>query len=210
MSFKQITRGTGLIGRVMLRNGAVILDGAGAPTSGTSGTGVGEAVAGSFYIDVTNSQWYINAGSKTSPSWQNMGGAAAVDGLGSLGVARATFNPTATAGERTVAAHGLGVTIPDKSIVVGGVVQVNTAFTSGTSAATVAISVQSANDIITAAAVSGAPFSTTGLKGITPKANTPESTGIALSAAREITATVAVEALTGGKATINLYYLRGA
>ena len=33
-------------------------------------------------------------------------------------VARATFDPSLTAGQRTIAAHGLGVTIPDNAIVV--------------------------------------------------------------------------------------------
>lgn len=131
------------------------------------------------------------------------------DGLGVLRVARATFDPTATAGQRTQAAHNLGVTIPDKAIVVGGVVQVVTAVTSGGSA-TLALSVQSANDIITAAAVSGAPWSTTGLKAIVPKSNTPESTGIALTAARAITATVATADLTGGKLHVFLHYLMGS
>lgn len=137
--------------------------------------------------------------------------AGTVDGLGSLRVARFTFNPSATAGLRTIAAHGLGVTIPISAVVVGGFVQVNTLFTSAsTNTGTIAISVEGANDIITAAAVSGAPYSSTGLKAIIPKANTPESTGIALTAAREVTATVAVAALTAGKLTGFLYYVQGA
>lgn len=137
-------------------------------------------------------------------------GSGAADGLGMLRVARATFDPSANAGERTIGAHGLGVTIPDDAIVVGGFVEVNTAFDSADDTATVAISVEGANDIITAAAVSGAPWSTTGRKAIVPKANTPESTAIKLSAAREITATVAVQALTAGKLTAFLYYVQGA
>lgn len=133
-----------------------------------------------------------------------------IDGLGMMRVARATFDPTGDATMRTVAAHGLGVTIPDKAVVCGGFMQVVTAPTSTNSTSTIAIKANAANDISTAAAVSGAPWSTAGLKAITPKANTPESTGIALTAAREITATVAVEALLGGKVIIFLYYLQGA
>ena len=131
------------------------------------------------------------------------------DGIHTLQVAMATFDPTGTAGSRTVAAHGLGVTLPIHSIVVGGFIDVNTAFTSTNSTSTVAISVEGANDIQTAAAVSGAPFSTIGRKAIVPKANTPESTSVKATAAREITATVAVEALLTGKATIYLYYIVG-
>jgi hypothetical protein len=135
-------------------------------------------------------------------------GIAATVGLGILGVAKATFDPSANEGQRTVAAHLLGVTIPDAAVIVGGFQQVVTAFTSAGSTATVAMHAQGANDLQTAAAVSGAPYSTTGLKAIVPKANTPETTGILLTAARELTATVAVEALTAGKAHIWVYYVR--
>lgn len=208
----RITRGVGSFGAVLLKNGVMLLDGTTAPVDGTSGTGVGYAGPGSLYIRTTTGVVYSNTGTKASPVWT--GGvsttAAAVDSLQGFGVARATFNPTANSGERTTGAHTFGVTIPDKAIVCGGVVQVNAAFTSAASTATVAISIQSANDIITAAAVSGAPFSTTGLKAITPQLNTLESTSIALTAARLITATVGVQALLLGKATINLIYLMGA
>lgn len=133
------------------------------------------------------------------------------DGLGTLKVARATFDPSADSAMRTVAAHGLGVTIPDKAVVVGGFQDCITGFTSAnTNNGTVAISVQSANDIQAAAAVSGAPYSTTGLKAIVPKANTPESTGIKLTAAREVTATVGTSALTAGKLVVFLYYVISA
>jgi hypothetical protein len=134
----------------------------------------------------------------------------AADGLGVLGVARFTYDPTATAGMRTQAAHDLGVTLPQHAIVVGGFVDVNTAFSSTNGTATVAISVEGANDIISAAQVNGAPFSTIGRKAIVPKANTPESTSVKTTAARAITATVGTEALLGGKLTGFLYYVVSA
>jgi len=130
------------------------------------------------------------------------------DGLGVLRVARATFD-LAVKANRPIGAHGLGVTIPANALIVGGFMEVNTAITGDTNA-TLAISVKAANDIQTAAAVSDAPWSTTGQKAIVPKANTPESTGIKLTAAKEITATVATAALLTGKVTIYLYYVEGA
>jgi len=130
------------------------------------------------------------------------------DGLGVLRVARATFD-LAVAANRSVGAHGLGVILPAQAIVVGGFMEVNTAVT-GEANATLAVSVLGANDIQTAAAVSGAPWSTTGRKAIVPKANTPESTGIKLTAAKEITATIATAALLTGKVTVYLYYVEGA
>lgn len=129
-------------------------------------------------------------------------------GLGVLRVARFEFDCETTA-NRTIAAHGTGVTIPIHGIVVGGFVDTNTVFTSATNAGTIAIHVQAANDVISAAAVSGAPYSTIGRKAIIPKANTPESTSLKATAAREITCTVAVEALTAGKLTGYLYYVEG-
>jgi hypothetical protein len=138
------------------------------------------------------------------------GGAGAI---GHLLVARFEFDTSGTdsagAANTTVAAHGLGLTLPAHSLIVGGFVDVNTVFTSADSTATIAIKVEGANDIITAAAVSGAPWSTIGRKAIIPKANTPESTSVKTTVAREITATVAVQALTAGKLTGYLYWLPG-
>lgn len=135
------------------------------------------------------------------------------DGLGVLRVARFTFDTEAldSAGEPNLdeGAHGTGVILPIHAIVVGGFFDVNDAFGSENDTSTIAISVQSANDIQTAAAVSGAPYSTVGRKAIVPKANTPESTSVKTSAAREITCTVAVEALEEGKLTGYLYYVEG-
>lgn len=128
-------------------------------------------------------------------------------GLGGLRVARFVYD-LGVAANRTVAAHGVGVTIPAHAIIVGGFVDVNTAITGDTNA-TLALSVEGANDIISAAAVSGAPWSTIGRKAIVPKANTPESTSVKTTVAREITATVGTAALLTGKLTGYLYYVEG-
>ena len=130
-------------------------------------------------------------------------------GLGLLRVARFEFDAGVVA-NRTVAAHVTGVTLPANAIVVGGFYDVNTAFTSAsTNTGEIAISVQAANDILSALAVSDAKLGTIGRKAIVPKANTPESTSVKTSAAKEITCTVAVAALTAGKLTGYLYYVEG-
>ena len=130
-----------------------------------------------------------------------------------LRVARFLFDTAgkdaAGANNTTVAAHSTGVTIPANAIVVGCFFDVNTLFDSTNHTSTIAISVEGANDIQTAAAVSGAPYSSIGRKAIVPKANTPESTSVKASVARAITCTVAVEALTVGKLTGYLYYVEG-
>ena len=148
-------------------------------------------------------------------NFADLGPVGSVNGLGALRVARFTYDTAGTdsagAANTTVAAHGTGVTIPIYGIVVGGFIDVNTAFDSAAGSATIAIKVEGANDIISAVAVgdTGSPFGSIGRKAIVPKANTPESTSVKASAAREITCTVAVQALTAGKLTGYLYYVEG-
>ena len=133
------------------------------------------------------------------------------DSTGVLRVTKVTFDPTGNTAQRPIAAYAVGSFIPANAIVVGGFFDVNTLFTSaGGNAGTVAIMVEGAADIQTAAAVSGAPYSTIGRKAIIPKANTPESTSVKVGAAqKQITFTVATQNLTAGKLTLYLYWLEG-
>lgn len=131
-----------------------------------------------------------------------------VYGNGIRRTARAVFD-TAIAANRAVGAHGTGISIPANAIIIGGVVEVNTAFT-GEANAALAIGVNSGVDIVASAAVNGVPWSTTGQKAIIPKNNTPESTSIKVStAAKEITVTVGSAALLTGKMNIYLDYYEG-
>src|SRR6185503_15870237 len=57
--------------------------------------------------------------------------------------------------------------IPAGAIILGGLMEVDTLFTTA-SGATMAITVEGAGDIIAATVVSGAPYSTTGRKSIIP------------------------------------------
>lgn len=94
--------------------------------------------------------------------------------------------------------------IPDDAYIVGGFVQVDTAVTSGGSG-TLAIKVEGAGDIVAAAAVSGAPWSTTGFKDVIP--DSTGSTVVKTTAARKIVATVATAALTAGVLDVVLFYV---
>jgi hypothetical protein len=115
---------------------------------------------------------------------------------------------TAGALNTTIAAHPVGVNLPPYALIVGGFMDVNTVVTGA--GASLAVSVVSANDIQTAAAISGAPWSTIGRKAIVPKANTPESTSIKLAATPlPVVFTVSAAVLTAGKVTCYLYYLDG-
>lgn len=124
--------------------------------------------------------------------------------------AYAVFDPSATSGERTIAAHALtGVTIPNKAFVTGIWYWVETTFTSATDAATVALSIEGANDVISAIAISDVsnPWDTTAkpVEGITKIETT--SSWLLTTAARSITATVAIEALTAGRLHIWADYM---
>jgi hypothetical protein len=149
-----------------------------------------------------------NLNQKSNGSIENKG--LGFSGKGMFGVARFTYDTASKdslgVSNKTVAAHGTGVILPKNAVIVGGFVDVNTAFTTSASG-TVAISVEGANDIITAGIVSSAPYSTIGTKAIVPKANTPESTSVKCTVDREIVCTVATGALTAGKLTGFLYYV---
>lgn len=133
-------------------------------------------------------------------------------------------NDSSGVSNKTVAAHGTGVFLPIGAIVTNAWTDVKTAFTSGTSAATIALKLQSANDIVSAIAInSGSNRWATGLGGSVAgtqaldgnaltaiaAAAAAAASMIKLTAEREITATVAVEALTAGKMGIYVEYYIG-
>jgi hypothetical protein len=99
----------------------------------------------------------------------------------------------------------VGDKIPNGAVVIDALISVEALCTSAGSTATIALSVQSAADLQTAAVVSGAPFSTTGPKRCNPM--TATATPIAITAERTITATVAVQALTAGKFKVTVTYV---
>lgn len=124
--------------------------------------------------------------------------------VGGLSVVRADYSFAADGGAvGTIALLG-ATSIPSGAIVVGGLVEVTTALTSG-GAATVAVQVEGAGDIVAAAAVSGAPWSTTGRKSVVPAFT--GATSVKTTAARDVSAVVATAALTAGAFTVYLFYI---
>lgn len=138
-------------------------------------------------------------GVRVDPSHANVGS-------GFMRVAKAQYDFAVNGG--AISAISLGVSIPAKAVICGGFVEVLTTLTSATDAATVALSVEGANDIVSAIAISngGNPWDE-GKHAIVPKANTPESTAVKTTVARNVTATIAVEAVTAGKFNVWLYYV---
>lgn len=92
--------------------------------------------------------------------------------------------------------------VPAGSRIRGGYMHVTAAVTGV--GASVAVHVEAANDIQTAAGIVGAPWSTTGLKAITPKANTPESSSILTTVDRDVTVTLSGAAVTAGRFLVYL------
>ena len=101
--------------------------------------------------------------------------------------------------------------IPDNAIITGGFVDVTTTFVgTGDDANTIAIHVNSADDIVAAVAISAATDWDAGLKDIVPDAT--GSTAVKLTAARDITVTVVDGAgvLSAGEFDVYLYYVIGS
>jgi hypothetical protein len=94
-------------------------------------------------------------------------------------------------------------TIPSGSYILGGLVDVTTAVTSG-GAGTVGVNSNAAGDIVAPAAVSGAPWSTTGLKSVIPAFT--GATAIKTTAQRSLAITIGTAALTAGRFRVTVYY----
>lgn len=93
--------------------------------------------------------------------------------------------------------------IPAGSIVMGGLIEVDTVVTSG-GAATLGVNLESAGDILAATVVSGAPWSSTGRKSVIPVFT--GATTVKTTVSRSLAVTVAVAALTAGKFRVILFY----
>lgn len=92
--------------------------------------------------------------------------------------------------------------LPSGSWILGGFMNVETAPVGV--GASIGISSEGAGDIVAVAAIAGAPWSTTGKKAIIPKRNTPESTSILTTAARNISFVISGADLTAGKVQLYL------
>ena len=150
-----------------------------------------------------------------------------VAGIQVTKVAMAIFDPSANTAQRPVGAYGLGVYLPDNAVITRAWVDVITTFTSaGADAGTIALHSQAANDIVSAIAISdasnvwdaGLHGSKLGFPAIAGSTASDTALEVAalfagsylkLTAEREITATVAVQALTAGKAAIYVEYVVG-
>jgi hypothetical protein len=95
-----------------------------------------------------------------------------------------------------------GTLIPSGAMILGGYMEVHTGVVGA--GATAAMQVNAANDLVAAAAVAGAPWSTTGIKAIIP--TFAAATMIRLTAARDISLVITAAVLTAGRLSVVLFY----
>lgn len=101
----------------------------------------------------------------------------------------------------TINLRGEGV--PKDAVVTGGYIEVLTVPTSA-GAATLSAGLEAAADLADAAVISGAPWSTTGLKSVDPAST--GATAFKTTAARRISVVVGTADLTAGKLRVVLRY----
>jgi hypothetical protein len=132
------------------------------------------------------------------------GGATGLVNITAVGVGNQTFTSVTAIGQ-----HYLGVTLPDNALIIGGGVEVLTTFTDGgDDNTTLALSIKSANDIVTATAVSaeGSRWDA-GNFDIIP--DNTGSTAIKLAAASELLVTIGADQPSAGKMRVWLLYIEG-
>lgn len=138
-------------------------------------------------------------------------------------MAVATFDPSANTAQRPIAAYGLGVFIPTNAIIVDAWIDVvTTCASAGADAGTIALSLESANDIVAAIAISDASnvwdagrrgtkigsYATSGnAETALVQAASRAGSYVKTTAIRELTATVAAQALTAGKFNVYVKYI---
>ena len=131
----------------------------------------------------------------------------AFDGMGTGVFTGGSTIRTVTA-EYSFARHGGAISsitigsLPAGHRVVGGYMNVETVPVGA--GASIGITLEGAGDIVTVAAIVGAPWSTTGLKAINPKRNTPESTSVLTTVARNLLFVISGAVLTAGKVQVYL------
>jgi hypothetical protein len=100
------------------------------------------------------------------------------------------------------ASDSIGNAVPNGAVVTGGYIEVDTALTGV--GASVAVTLEGAGDLQAAAAISGAPWSTTGRKSITPAFTGASS--VKTTAARSVVAVISGAVLTAGKFRVVVFY----
>lgn len=181
----------------------------GAPVDGTSGSYAKFAGPGFMLFDITTGDIYINRSlTAFSPVWVNLNGPVAGNaGLGVLGNAKATYDFAVDGGATTTITPLNSPTLPINAIILGGVIDIPTALTSGGSA-TIGIGLGSGGQVAALKAPTAvASYSLLAALPLIPLFTA--ATYVKVAAASRITITVATATLLTGKMDINLAYVQG-
>lgn len=130
------------------------------------------------------------------------GGNVLSGGEADLRLIKASYSFAANGG--AVGTIGLlsGTDIPQGAIILGGFLDV-TVIAASSGSATIAVQVEAANDIISAAAYSGAPWSSTGRKSVIPAFT--GATTVKTTAPRNVSVVIGTAALTAGTFDVYLF-----
>ncbi len=133
------------------------------------------------------------------------GARAASEGVsyGAIKTARGDYSFAVDGGAVSTIALMGATAIPSGSIILGGFLDVTTAVVGA--GATAALQVESAGDLVAAAAVSGAPWSTTGRKSVIPAFT--GATTIKTTAARDLSLVITAAVLTAGVFSLVVFYV---
>ncbi len=177
-------------GGTVTRGQDLTCDGSGKAVAAAKGDSIiGQAMVSGVVGDI--GFVHINQG-QVNPS-------AGVDGIHNKYVARATYDFAVSGG--ATGDHPLGVTIPNKAIITRGIGNIITPFVSTSNDGTIALKANSAGDLL--AAVDADTLS--GVFDLIPVGTA--ATMVKLTDNRELTLTVAVHALTAGKAVFFVEYV---
>ena len=186
----------------------VSLGGTGDITSVVAGAGMtGGATSGAATVNVINTDGKITVGADTidiTALTLEEGDliAASTDGLNVKRTARATYDFSVLGG--AVSAIGLGVTLPDNAIITRSWIDITTGMTSSGGSATFALSVEGANDIISAVDADTLSGLNEGIQDGTAAAM------VKTTSAQELTMTIAEEALEAGVFVLYCEYVVSA
>lgn len=179
---------------------------AGIPVNGTSGTGVGICGPGSYLYDSVNKNMYQNAGTLASPTWIQLSiNNTAIKGSGPIAFAKAQYDFSVDGGAVSTITPTSNTTIPANAIILGGIIDVLTTFTSGGSA-TIAVGTSAGSSTTSLKAATAVATYTAGLLAVVPVFTA--ATMVKLTAAGQITLTIGTAALTDGKANVIVAYLQ--
>lgn len=176
-------------------NRIVDVTGAGAPTNGSAGTGVGITGPTSLYRDTTNAVTYENAGSLAIPNWVGHG----------VQYAKAIYDFSLDGGLVSTITPVLNDTIPKNAIILGGILDIVTTFVGAT--ATIAIGTSAGSSTSSIKAATAVATYTAGLLTIVPVFTA--ATAFKMTASGLITVTIATAALTVAKMGIHVAFLIG-